>query len=38
MRDTRKLRIFCGVVAACWTIPQAAYRALRFDPWLAPGL
>ena len=38
MRDTRKLRIFCGVVAACWTVPQAAYCVLRFDPWLAPGL
>lgn len=38
MRDTRKLRIFCGVAAACWTIPQAAYCVLHFDPWLAPGL
>jgi WD40 repeat protein len=38
MRDTRKLRIFCGGVAGCWTIPQAVYCVLRFDPWLAPGL
>ena len=38
MRDTRKLRIFCGVLAACWTIPQAAYCLVRFDPWVAPGL
>jgi hypothetical protein len=38
MRDTRKLRIFCSVVAACWTIPQAVYCVLCFDPWLAPGL
>ena len=38
MRDTRKLRICCVVVVACWTVPQAAYCVLHFDPWLAPGL
>ena len=36
--DTRKLRISCGVAVACWTIPEAAYCVLHFDPWLAPGL
>jgi hypothetical protein len=37
-RDTRKLRIFCVFAVASWTLPQAAYCLLRFDPWLAPGL